>query len=171
VDQPAIPSDAMSLICDYFIAPSDDAAAATAGWRGGPSKPTAPKGGPFRKKVSDPVQPFPTAEFPGIEPVVMLATLEEGLTGASADEVLEVNADAQVAADGDVMVFRLRRELVEALGGASESRLREVAGPWSRTEEFFGQGDERELAEGLSRLATLARTALESGHNVYCWMA
>lgn len=61
--------------------------------------------------------------------------------------------------------------MVEALGGASESRLREVAGPSSQTEEVFGQGDERELAEGLLRLATLARTALESSHNVYCWMA
>lgn len=160
----------MSLICDYFKAQSDDAAATTAVWRGGPSNPTAPKGGLFRKKATETAEPFETVSFPGVEPVVMLATLEEQLTGASADEVLEVNAEAQVAANGGVLVFRLRRELVEALAGSTEDRLREVAGPWSQTEEFFGQGDEEALAEGLSRLSKLARAAKQSGDNVYCWM-
>ena len=161
----------MGLICDYFIADGDAAARATASWPLGPGRAPATKGGRFRKKAPEATAPFPSFEFPGIEPVVMLATLEEELTGTSADDVLHLNASAQVGSNGSVMVFRVRPQLVDALAAASEARLTEVASPWSQTEEFFGTGDPGVLASGLAGLAGLARQATESGQDVYCWMS
>jgi hypothetical protein len=161
----------MATSCEYFVAMDDDEAGQTASWAGGPSKPSAAKSGFFRKKDVAPVAAaLPTVELPGVEPVVMLATLEELLTGASADEVLEANADAQIGDGKHAMVFRLRQELTDELAGASSERLRDVAGPWSQTEEFFGSADPGDLADALRRLCALALTARESGGRVYCWM-
>jgi hypothetical protein len=93
----------------------------------------------------------------------MLATLEERLTGASADQALEDNADAQVGEHRQVTVFRLRTTLVEALATEDDDELRDIAGPWSKTDEFFGAADPEELGQGLVRLAALARDARTDG--------
>jgi hypothetical protein len=161
----------MAIFCEYFVAEDDDEAAQTAGWAGGPSKPSAGKSGFFRKGNDAPLPAaLPTIELPGVEPVVMMATLEELLTGASADEVLEANAQAQIADGKQAMVFRLRQELTDVLARASSERLGEVAGPWSQTEEFFGSAEPGDLADALRRLSALAQSARESGGRVYCWM-
>ena len=39
----------MALLCDYFLAANDEAAAETIEWVGGPSRPPEVKGGPFRE--------------------------------------------------------------------------------------------------------------------------
>jgi hypothetical protein len=159
----------MSLRCDYFAADSDTTAAGTASWPRGPSAPPASKGGLRRRKQAEPAQPLPTIALPGVEPVVMLATLEEYLTGASADLALEEDADAQVGEHRQVTVFLLRTTLVEGLASADEDQLRDVAGPWSETDEFFGAADPDELGQGLVRLANLARDARTAGEHLYCW--
>ena len=100
----------------------------------------------------------------------MMATLEELLTGASADEVLKANAEDMIAHGKQAMVFRLRQQLTDELAGASADRLGAIAGPWSQTEEFFGSAEPGDLADALHRLSTLAQTARESGGRVYCWM-
>jgi hypothetical protein len=160
---------AMSLLCDYFAADNDTTAGTTASWPRGPSTPPAAKRGLGRRKQTEPAQPLPTVPLPGIEPVVMLATLEERLTGASADQALEDNADAQVGEHRQVTVFRLRTTLVEALATADDDELRDIAGPWSKTAEFFGAADPEELGQGLVRLAALARDARTAGERLYCW--
>jgi hypothetical protein len=161
----------MSLLCDYFRANTDATASATASWPGGPSQPPSTRGGPFRKKAVETPQPLPTVEFPGVEPVVMLATLEELLTGAATDVAVDANADAQVGSHKKAMVFRLRPELVASLAVTDDDRLREIADPWSETEEFFEEGDSEALAESLMRLANLARDAQASGEHLYCWVS
>jgi hypothetical protein len=159
----------MSLLCDYFAADNDTTAGTTASWPRGPSTPPAAKRGLRRHKQAEPAQPLPTVALPGVEPVVMLATLEERLTGASAEQALEDNADAQVGEHRQVTVFRLRKTLVEALVTADDDELRDVAGPWSATDEFFGAADPEELGQGLVRLAALARDARTAGEHLYCW--
>jgi hypothetical protein len=58
-----------------------------------------------------------------------------------------------------------------ALADASPDLLREVAEPWSRTEELAGWRDHGELAMDLGALAGLARQARTSGGRLYCWMS
>ena len=162
----------MGISCDYFVAEDDAEAARAATWAGGPSKPSAATRGFFRKRVVSPVPAaLSTVELPGLEPVVVMATLEELLTGASVDEVLEANAAAQVGEGEHAVVFRLRQELTGALAGASAERLRDVAGPWSRTEELIGSADPEDLVSALLRLAALAQSAERAGGRVYCWLA
>lgn len=60
--------------------------------------------------------------------------------------------------------------LLAALSTADDARLREVAEPWSRTEEFGGHADPADLATVLTGLAELARTATTRGDRLYCWV-
>ena len=100
----------------------------------------------------------------------MLGTLEALLTGGSADDLVTANADAQVNEEAAaVLVFRLSDTLTGALAGAPAERLRQVADPWSRTEELAGDGDPAVLAEALQRLAQLAQQARSTGGRLYCW--
>ena len=48
-------------------------------------------------------------------------------------------------------------ELQAALTGADDDRLASVAVHWSRTEEFFGQGDSQSLTRLLHELAVTLR--------------
>jgi len=59
-------------------------------------------------------------------------------------------------------VIPLGPRMDQALAAASDDRLREVAIPWSRTDEFRGRGDPMVLAEGLIRRAALARSGRPS---------
>ncbi|WP_139128693.1 hypothetical protein [Micromonospora humi] len=149
----------MGILCDYFSAPTDEAAATAADVPGGP------------RAASDPG--FEVVELKGIEPVVQLGTLEALLTGVDYDVVAENPRQGHAVAvrhDGEVLVISLTDELHAALAGASESRLREVATPWSETEEFWGQGEPSVLAEVLIELAGLARRAAARGERLYCWV-
>jgi hypothetical protein len=161
----------MGILCDYFAANGDDDAAKTIDWVGGPSRPPA-AAGLLRKRRTD---PYPTVQAPGIEPAVMMTTLEGLLTGRSLDDVDDIigdNARRHIAAshDGGCMVLRLSTTLADALAESDEARLTSVAQPWSQTEEFFGQGDPDVLAGVLVDLSALARQARRRGENLYCWM-
>jgi hypothetical protein len=162
----------MGLLCDYFIANSDEEAARTATWPGGPSRPSAPSSGWFRKKTGEPPAALPTVALEGLEPVVTMATLESLVAGGDVDELVDANADAQVNDPRhEVTVFRLSGALTDALAAASPDRLRAVAEPWSRTEELAGTTDPGGLAVSLAELAELAKQARSSGGDLYCWMA
>lgn len=157
----------MGVLYDYFVATDDAEAAATVDWVGGPSCPPEPKGLRRRRKV----EPLPTVDLKGIDPIVMMATLEGLLTGRDVDEVLDGNIGRDVAErdGGERMVVRLSDELFDALALADARRLREVAGPWSQTEELVGS-DPGELAEVLDGLADLARQGRAAGRRMYCWV-
>ena len=159
----------MSVICDYFLARGDEQAAATAGWPGGPGAPAAPRRGLFRRPGEAPA-PLPHADLPGLDPVVVLATLEALLVGGDADDLAARNAEGQVndPADG-VLVFRLSPALSAALADAPPGRLAEVAVPWSQTDELGGEAEPAVLVEALTRLADLVRQGRADGSAVYCW--
>ncbi|WBB74321.1 hypothetical protein O7602_01800 [Micromonospora sp. WMMD1128] len=150
---------AVGILCDYFSAPSDEAAAAVADVLGGP------------RAAADPG--FDVVELKGIEPAVRLGTLEALLTNLDYDAVTRNPRQGKAVAvrdDGEVLVISLTDELRAALADAPESRLREVARPWSETEEFWGQGDQSVLAEVLIELAGLARRATTRDERLYCWV-
>lgn len=139
----------MGVLCDYFAAASDGEAAAVIDATGGPGA--------------------GSLHGNGIDPVVQMGTLEELLTGRDFEEILD--GDGEVIADrdgGQRLVVRLSTDVTEALAGASDERLAEVAVPWSQTEEFWGEGDPDVLAGFLRDLAALARDARGRGQRLYC---
>lgn len=170
----------MGLLCDYFVAPTDDDAAGTVDLVGGPGAAVAaapdPRGLLYRTgrpatTATDPA--FPTVPGNGVEPVVQMGTLEALLTGRTFDEVLESARRDPVALrdGGERLVLRLNDPLADALATASDDRLAEVAGPWSRTDEFWGDADPATLASFLLDLAALARGGRERGEALYCWVS
>jgi hypothetical protein len=160
----------MGLLCDYFVAPSDDEAAATVDWVGGPSRPPEPQRRLFRRQPK--VEGLPTVPLPGIDPAVMMGTLESLLTGRAYDDVVHDPSGHQVAIrrGGERLVWALTESLQAALIDADGTRLREVALEWVQTEEFLGQGDPMIAERGLSALADLVRASRSKGSRLYCWL-
>jgi len=157
----------MALQCDYFLAADDDEAAATIEWPGGPAKP--PSNGLFRKSE---MEPHPTLELEGVEPVAMMGTLEQLLTGRLSEELLSDDTGLDVAAkeNGERFVLRMASGVQDALTLATDDELRAVAEPWSETPQFWGRGDPAYLGELLVSLASMVRQGLASGRRVYCWV-
>src|SRR4051794_3457437 len=116
----------MGILCDYFSAPSDEAAVAMLKVPGGPS--AAPAPGP------------PVLELKNIEPVVTLQTLEELLTGRSTEDVTGNPRQGnmlQFDPDGAAVVS-VTAELQQALAAGDADTLRSVAQRWAETEELAG---------------------------------
>jgi hypothetical protein len=162
----------MSILCDYFACGSDEEAVAVLDWPAGPSSPPTPKR-TFVRRTPDRVGIYPTVQLPGIEPTVMMATLEALLTRRDADEIMAEPGWEPIAErdGGERMIVPIKPSLVDALTSASEQDLRSIAGPWSETEEFFGDGDPELLGGALIELASLAREARRTGQRLYCWMS
>lgn len=146
----------MAILCDYFAAPNDEAAARVLDLDGGPT--SAPG--------------HPSVQLAGIEPIVTMQTLEELLTGRSEDEVMENPRQGEILADGPsgAMVVAITGELQSALAGADDETLRRVAADWATTEELDGS-DPEDLIGALIDLADLARSAADRGNALYCWLS
>lgn len=171
----------MGLLTDYFVAPSDAAAASTLDRVRGPrsvtdARPTTRWSGLFRRSsggasIEEPL--YPTVSVNGIDPVVQMGTLESLLTGRTFESILDSSGDPVIASQdgGERLVVRLTSTLTDALASASMPRLVEVAVPWSHTEEFSGQGEPTVLAGFLRELAGLAQHARDTDQQVYCWLS
>jgi hypothetical protein len=157
----------MAAKCDYFLAADDDAAAATVEWPGGPAKP--PSNGLFHKSE---IEPHPTLALEGVDPVEMMGTVEQLLTGRLSDDLLGDGCELDVASknDGERFVMRVSSGMQDALTLATDDELREVAEPWSQTGQFWGRADPAYLGELLVQLASMIRQGLASGRRVYCWV-
>jgi hypothetical protein len=87
----------VGVLYDYFVAPSDNDAAAVIDRIGGPGQPVSASAGPVRRgpfgrrhKGTDVVTErpaYPTVADTGIDPVVQGGTLEELLTGRPYAEI------------------------------------------------------------------------------------
>jgi len=159
----------MALLCEYFVADSDEAAAATIGWVGGPQKPPEAKG-LFRRSRVDPI---PTVNAPGIEPVVMMSTLGNLIRGLAAysEEIPDDGAIVDSRDGGERLIYRLSNSVVAALAESEEAVRLGVAEPWSQTEEFFGLGDPSVLSPIIAQLVMMARQARTANKSMYCWLS
>ena len=178
----------MGLICEYFATSSDEEAASVIDRLGGPrilrsaavGATQPPRRELFRRKVESARAPSAALETEyrsvsgnGIEPVVQMGTLEALLIGRSYDEVMESHPGGQMVAmrdGGERLVVRLSDTLANALAGATDQELAQVAVPWSQTDEFWGQGSPDVLAGFLGELAELARHARGNSEHLYCWL-
>lgn len=147
----------MSVLYDYFLAASDEEAGATLDWEGGPTSP------PPSTAALDALP----AE--GIEPVVMLRTLEELLTGRAYDDIDEIEIIGSRNGDSELVV-RLPETFQKAIAQALPEKLQAVVEPWCATEEFWGRGDPEWVLPLMNGLADLSRKGLESGRHLYCWI-
>jgi hypothetical protein len=152
----------VAVLFDYFAAPSDEVAATVVDRIGGPGSsahPAAPAA-------------FRTVRAPGVDPVVLMGSLEVLLTGRSFEEILDDPTSGPVVAGhgGERAVVRLTSSLARALAECDEERIAAVAVPWSRAREFWGRGDPEALAVLLRSLASVARDAAADRQALYCWV-
>ena len=134
----------MSLLCDYFMAPSPEAAASVLDWTGGPEHPPAGKRSLLRR--SQPTESaYEVVSLPGVEPTVTLGQLDALLTGRSIREVIhDSDRDPIASADGgERLVVPLGPRFEEAIAAMSEDQVPGLAEQWSQAEEFWGQGDRK----------------------------
>ena len=173
----------MGIDLAFFAAPDDEAALEAERRAGGPlGWPEVTghrKSGLFRKEpiVTELGPAFDRFSGRGYDPVVNMGTLEELLTGRDLESIIEDPRSGGSPAEGDAPeghgVITLTDSLRDALADADDSRLAEVVGPWSRTEELEQPGwedvTEAEHLDFLRALRDLALSAKGAGHRLYCY--
>lgn len=148
------------MIIDYFVASSDDEAAAMINWPSGPSRPPEGAGLP------------PTFSAKNVEPFVALGKLEELLGGRNFEQQLAESAQpVAIRGEGERLVVPLPSSLVALVRQTDPSQLEGVAEPWSEIEEFSGFLSPRGAAAFIKRFRDLCVQAHRAGDGVYCWIS
>ncbi|MFC7487415.1 hypothetical protein ACOCJ7_19205 [Knoellia sp. CPCC 206453] len=143
----------MGMLCDYFMAPSNSAAAEVIDLVGGPDE-----------------AGFPVVQS-GIEPVVALGALEGILGGRPFAERLSQSPDpVAMQGGGERLVMPVDPVLVELVRTGEESALQAAAQPWSQIEEFWGAMSPDEAGDFLRDFRSLCLTAGPQ-EAVYCWLS
>jgi hypothetical protein len=174
------------VLYDYFVASSDDEAAAMIDLTGGPGGPLPPlplapreivaKYGQdglrrfLRPTVRASATGVLTLQLTGLDPL-QLVEVEELLTDVSYDEICERPRCRRIIAErdgGGKFVLTLNDELRDALAGATAERLAAVSVSWAETSGLVDQDDVDALEHLLGEFAVLAREARASGAQLYC---
>ncbi|PPK63444.1 hypothetical protein V5P93_001053 [Actinokineospora auranticolor] len=145
-----------TVLCDYFAAPSDDAAAGA-------------------------LEAFDVefVDFKNADPFVLFGKLEALLTGATYGAV---TADPRqgdlIAAEDECLVVSVTDALTTALATATPEALAAAAAAWTGADEWFGPALEPSAADlagladylltGLTATAALATSAQARGERLYC---
>ena len=133
----------MSRIVEFFIAPDDDAAATAVGH------------GPDGDEV---------AEYGNFSPGI---AMDEW---ASAFGIVGDDGSRTLAQDGGSFVSAAPAGLQAALAAANQEQVSVAAVRWAELRADDGEEIDPEFASDiLSEMASLARTATERGHRLYCW--
>lgn len=117
---------------------------------------------------------LPTVDGKGIDPYVCVGNVQALLVGSTYEDVIAQPRFGQLVnavSEEGPWVSTLTDQLRDALADAAPERLAQVAGSWSRTEEFNGHAAPAVLAGFLDRLADLARRARQRDHGLYCWVS
>jgi hypothetical protein len=158
----------MSPVYEYFSAATEELAAATVDWAGGPE--TGRPKGIFNAGTPG----FPTLHGREIEPVDMLGALEEILGGRTLDEWgadPESRRMVALRTRTERLVTRVDPLFVQRIAAADRETLPDLAWPWSEDKEFGGRADIAQLKEFLLEFQELARRAVQASEDVYCWIA
>jgi hypothetical protein len=147
----------VGVLFDYFRAPDASTAVAMLERVGGPmAGPDAPL--------------LDAVDGKGIDPEVMMRTLQSLLTGIPYDELPwgEMLAMTPGRKDGP-SVWRLTVELRDVLAEAEVGRLPAIAGQWVCTEEFGDRTTAADVLPFLYEVTAMARRARQAGELLYCW--
>lgn len=153
----------MSILTDYFSAPSDESAASALDRVGGPGQPAA---GPL------PLPPFDTFRSKGLDPYVIMGKLEEALTGQDYRVITAGPHYGRMLAERDAQgpwVTKVSSPLQAALALADSGKLTRAAVEWAQAEELGGASPE-EMIGVLEGLSGLARRATAKDEHLYCWV-
>ena len=143
----------VGVLYDYFRAPDASTAAAVLDWPGGPIG----------------LDELDVVAGKGIDPEVMMRTLQSLLTGVDYDELPWGEMLAMTPDPDGPAVERLTVELRDALAAAEVGRLPAVAEQWVRTEEFWDRWTAADVLPFLYEVTALARRARQAGELLYCW--
>ncbi len=148
----------MGVLCDYFTAPSDLEAGTTINW---PAARPSHLATPWITSVS----------MNGVDPVVMMGTLDELLTGRTFSEVLADTSGYEVAIrdEGERLVWRLPTALRDGLGSADEETLRAVAVD-SGTDRGVRRNDSGRRRRRRACSSVLVPAGREHDRHLYCWL-
>ncbi|WP_327002930.1 hypothetical protein OHA72_48895 [Dactylosporangium sp. NBC_01737] len=142
----------MSVLYDYFVAFSDDEAAAM---------------------IEDGLDgELLLLELKGLDPHD-LVSVEALLTGASVGTAPEQGHAPRIVAglrDNHNVVLSLDDELRDALAGATAEKLIAVAASWAQLHGLVDQEGVDALADLLGQFAWLAREARDCSAHLYCWV-
>ena len=144
----------MGVLFDYFAAP--DRAAAGAVIESGPDG------------------SFPAVSADGVDPVVLLGTLEELLGGRAYEEQLDDPSAGGLVdqrGEGQLLVLSVSEHTRDLLAGAKDDGFPGVSQAWAEAEEFGGYADPADLEQLLRDLSVLARDAKQEGHQLFCWVS
>jgi hypothetical protein len=144
----------VSIIVEFFVAPDDESAALVL--------PTGPR------------RAFESLSCGNFLPDDAVIEWESLFTGSTVDELFDRGEPRVIAgmADDGCAVFVLSDGLRNALVGAEQARLHEVAELWADLRARDGDTIEADVAtEILGDLAGLARDAAKHGGGLYCWFA
>ena len=177
----------MGVLTDFFAATPQELADLAIDWGPVPPEPEPPtaKGGlfGFGKKpapVPDgPLEPYgPTLPAVASKGILntQLGMLDQFVTGTPYDTLVELGAIddfVRDAGENGPWVFAVRRELRDGLASLDPGRIRGIARQWGEDEELGAtEPEEFEALEGLvGDLSGLARTATESGRDLYLWVS
>ena len=176
----------MGVMYDYFAAPSEEAAAATIDWVGGPGTPP-PLPMPFRELVAKyGLEEARTYLKPrlylsesglyvvstkGFDAITDLGAVESQLTGVSLDDILD--RDDPVVADrdgGERRVLRIGDATRDALVHATDDAMVEAARRWAASQSQWRTIELEPIVHLLGQLAALARVATKRGEGLFCWI-
>jgi hypothetical protein len=159
----------MGLLIDYFVADSDADAAKTIDWPGGPREGS----GRWQDRLRGRRGGYPVISEKLIEPVVVLGSLEELLTGRAFEAQLADPESRPLIAlrnEGERLVFRIGEFLVTALRGAAERDVLSLADDWSEIEELSNSYPAEDLKLFLRDFKVMC-DAVEPHQAVYCWVS
>jgi hypothetical protein len=154
----------MGVLYRYFSASTDAEAARAISFPGGPARPpqseVSPRDRQLRRRATAALPESGTALTGRLDPVVQMWTLEAHLTGRHYNAITAGPRPRHMVASADggqPFVMALTDELKDAVVSADQDQLRSAAGPWSQTEEFFGQGDPDVLTGRTARTCGASR--------------
>jgi hypothetical protein len=178
----------VGVLYDYFVAASDDEAAAAIDLTGAPGGPLPPLPMPPNEIVArygqDGLRRFlrPTVRrsasgvlalhLKGIDPL-QLSEVEELLTDVSYDVICQRPRCQHVVAErdgGEKLVLTINDEMRDALTEATPERLATVSLSWAEMSGLRDQEDVDALEHLLGEFAALAREACAREAHVYCWV-
>lgn len=178
----------MGILCDYFVAADDAAAAATLDIVGGPGG-SVPLPMPFaqlvreygrdgameqlRPKVRLSEHGYQVVSTKNFTPFADLATVEAALTGQVWEDVWDRRPRPVAMRDeGERLVVPIGEGACAALVAAGAPALEDAAAALARSVAVPGRApaDTAPIVSLLTELGALARGASERGERVYCWL-